>query len=116
MESEADTVRLRDVEKLDELAPDAVDLLDVVFRACPELDTVSFRSETSDGATDLATLVELLTDERHGKPLPALIEQRRIILHREYTLAAIRVRLVLPHRLDARLELVIVRVELQFGR
>ena len=42
MESEADTIHLRDVKKLDELVPDAVDLLDVVFRVCPELDTVSF--------------------------------------------------------------------------
>ena len=108
LEFEADTVRLRDIEELDELAPDAVDLLDVVLRPCPELDTIDFGAETNDCAADLVALVELLADERHRKPLPALIEQRRVILHREHPLAAIRVRLVLPHRLDARLEQVVV--------
>ena len=99
---------------LDELAHDAVDLLDVVFRACPELGTIDFRAETDNGPSDLVVLVELLTDERHRKPLPALIEQRRVVLHPEYPFAAIRVRLVLPHRLDARLEQVVVRIALQF--
>ena len=116
MEFEADAVRLRDIQELDELAPDAVDLLDVVLRPCPELDTIDFGAEANDCAADLVALVELLTDERHRKPLPALIEQRRVVLHREHPLAAIRVRLVLPHRLDARLEQVVVRVPLQFGR
>ena len=83
---------------LDELGHDAVDLLDVVFRACPELDTIDFRAETDNGAADLVALVELLTDERLCKLLPALIEQRRVVLHPEYPPAAFRVRLVLPHR------------------
>ena len=101
LEFEADAVCLRDVQELDKLAPDSVDLLDVVLRPCPELDTIDFRAKTDDGAADLVALVELLANKRHRKPLPALIEQRRVILHREYPLAAIRVRLVLPHRLDA---------------
>ena len=116
MEFEADTVRFRDVQELDELAPDAVHLLDVVFRPCPELNTVDLRAETHDRAADLVALVELLTNERHRKPLPALIEQRRVVLHREHPLPAVRIRLVLPHRLDARLEQVVVRVALQFRR
>ena len=104
LEFEADTIRFRDVQELDELAPDAVHLLDVVFRPRPELDTVHFRAETNHCATYLVAFVELLTDERHRKPLPALIEQRRVVLHREHPLPAVRIRLVLPHRLDARLE------------
>ena len=95
MELEADGVCLRDVEELDKLVPDAVDLLEVVFRACPELDTVDFRAETSNGTADLVALVELLTDERHGKPMPALIKQW-VILHCEHPLAAICICLV-PH-------------------
>jgi hypothetical protein len=116
LELKADAVRLRDVEELDELAPDTVDPLDVVLGACPELDAVDLRAETDDGAADLVALVELLADERHGEPLPALVEQRRVVLHCEHPLAAIRIRLVLPHRLDARLEQVVVRVTLQLGR
>ena len=50
MEFEADAVRLRDVEELDELAPDAADLLD---RACPKLNAVNFGAEADDGAADL---------------------------------------------------------------
>ena len=46
LEFEADAIRLRDVEELDELALDAADLLD---RACPELNAVNF----GDGAADL---------------------------------------------------------------
>ena len=95
LEFEANAVRLRDVEELDELAPDTVDLPDVVVRACPELRTVDFGAKTNDCAADLVALVEILTDERHRKLLPALIEQRRVVLHRGYPLAAIRVRLVL---------------------
>ena len=53
---------------------------------------------------DPVALVELLTDERHRKPLPALVEQRRVVLHREHPLSAVRIRLVLSHRLDARLK------------
>ena len=116
LEFEADAVRLRDVQELDELAPNAIHLLDVVFRSCPELDTVHFRAETDNGATDLVALVELLTDEHHGEPLPALIERRRVVFHREYPLPAVRIRLVLPNRLDARLEQVVVRVAIQFRR
>ena len=74
---EADAIHLRDVEELDKLASDAVDPLDAVFRgfrACPELDPIDFRAETDDGAADLVVLVELLTDERHGKPLKTLVE------------------------------------------
>ena len=40
LELEPDTVCLGDVEELDQLAPDAVDLLDVLLAACPELDAV----------------------------------------------------------------------------
>ena len=80
------------------------------------LDTVNLRAKTDNGATDLVALVELLTDKRHRKPLSTLIEQRRVVLHREHPLPAIRVRLVFPHRLDARLEQVVVRVAIQFGR
>ena len=94
MEFEADAVRFRDVEELDELAPDAVDFLDAVFRPCPELDTIHFRAETQHGAADLVALVELLTDECHRKPLSTPIEWRRVVLHREHLLPAIRVRLV----------------------
>ena len=88
---------------------------DIVFRECPELYMADFREETHDRAADLVALVELLTDERHRKPLPALVEHRRVVLHREHPLSAVRVRLVLPHRSDARLEQVVVRVALQFG-
>ena len=116
MKFKADAVRFRDVEKLDELAPDAVHLLDFVFRTCPELDTVDLRAETDNGATDLVTLVVLLADERHRELLPAPIEQRRVVLHREHPLSAVRIRLKLPHRLDARFEQVVFRVALQFRR
>ncbi len=116
LELEADAVRLRDIEELDKLAPDAVDLLDVVFRACPKLNTVNLGAETDDGAADLVALVELLANKRHGEPLPALVEQRRVVLHRQYPLAPIRVGLVFPHGLDARLEQVVVRVALELGR
>ena len=115
MEFEADTVSLRDVEERDEHTP-AIEFLDVIFRACPELDMINFRAEAEDGAADLVALVELLTHERHGKTLPALIEQRWVVLHREHLLAAVCVRLVLPHQLDARLEQVVVRVALEFRR
>ena len=115
LEFEADTIRFRDVQELDELAPDTVHLLDVVFRPCPELDTVDLRAETDNGAADLVALVELLTNERHRKPLPALIERRRVVVHRERPLPAIRLFLVLPHRFYAQLEQVVVRVRLQFG-
>ena len=50
MEFEADAVRLRDVEELDELALDAADLLD---RACPELNAVNFGAEADDGTADI---------------------------------------------------------------
>ena len=43
----------------------------------------------------------------------AVAEERRVVLHREHLLAAVRV--ILPHRLDGRLEQVVVRVALQFG-
>ena len=90
MEFEADAVCLRDVGELDELAPDAVHLLDVVFRVRPDLDTFDFQAETHDRNADLVALVELLlTDERHGKPLPALGEQRRVVPHREHPLSAV---------------------------
>ena len=116
LEFEPDPVRFGHVEELDELAPDTVDLLDLVLRARPELDAVDLRAQADDGAANLVALVELLTDERHGEPLPALVEQRRIVLHRQHPLPAVRVRLVLPHRLDPRLEQVVVRIALQFRR
>ena len=61
-----------------------------------------------------------LTLERRPTTAPqissAVAEERRVVLHREHPLAAVRVRLVLPHRLDARLEQVVVRAALQVGR
>lgn len=78
------------------------DLLDVVFRACPELNEVDFGAKTDDGVENLVALVQLLTDEHHGKPLLAIVGVHRGILHREHPLAAVRVRLVLSHRHDAR--------------
>lgn len=113
---EADPVRFGHIEELDELAPDTVDLLDVVLRAHPELDAVDLGTQADDRAADLVALVELLADERHGEPLPALVEQCGVVLHRQHPLAAVRVRLVLPHRLDARFEQVVVRVALKLGR
>ena len=79
------------------------------------MDAVDLGAQANDCAADLVALVELLADKRHGEPLPTLVEQRRVILHREYPLPAIRVRFVLPHRFDARLEQVVVRIALQFG-
>ena len=46
----------------------------------------------------------------------AVAEERRVVLHREHPLAAVHVRLILPHRLDVRLEQVVVRAALQFKR
>ena len=116
LEFEPDPVCLRHVEQLDELAPDTVHLLDVILRACPELNAIDLGAQADDRAADLVTFVELLADERHREPLPALVEQTRVVLHRQHPLAPVRVRLVLPHRLDARLEQVVVRVALQLGR
>ena len=114
MEFEADAVRLRDIEWLDELVPGCSPSrrrLSSVTRAVYG----RFSSGGSRPAADLVALVELLTNERHRKPLPALIEQHRVLLRREHPLPAVRIRLVLPHRLDARLEQVVVRVALKFG-
>jgi hypothetical protein len=113
---EPDTVRFGHIEELDKLAPNAVDLLDFVLRACPELNAVDLGAQANDCAAYLVAFVQLLTDERHGEPLPTLVEQRRVVFHREHPLATIRVRLVLPHRLDARLEQVVVGVALQLRR
>ena len=59
-----------------------------------------------------------LTLERRPTTAPqissAVGKERRVVLHREHLLAAVRV--ILPHRLDGRLEQVIVQVVLQFGR
>ena len=116
LEFEPYPIRFGHIEELDELAPNAVDLLDVVLRAHPELDAVDLGTQADDRATDLVALVELLADERHGEPLPTLVEQCRVVLHRQHPLAAVRVRFVLPHRLDARFEQVVVRVALKLGR
>ena len=80
------------------------------------MDPVDLGPQADDRATDLVALVEFLADEGHRQPLPALVEQRRVVLHRQHPLASVRVRLVLPHRLDPRLEQVVVRVALQLGR
>ena len=116
LEFEPDPVGFGDVEEFDEFAPDAVDLLDVFLRACPHLDAVNLGAQTDDRAADLVALVEFLANEGHAKPLPALVEQRRVVFHREHPLPTVRIRLVLPHRLDPRLEQVVVRVALQLGR
>lgn len=108
LELEPDSICLGDVEELDHLARDAVDLLHVVFRAHPELYAVDLAPQTDDRTADLVAVVEVLTDERHREPCPAAVEQLRVVLHREHPLAAVRVRLVLPHRFDARLEEVVV--------
>ena len=71
LEFEAGAVRLRYAEEVGQLAHDAVDILNVVFGACPELDAVDFRAETDDSAADIVTLFELLANERHCEPLPA---------------------------------------------
>ena len=93
----------------------AVDLLHVVLRARPELYAVDLAAQADDRAADLVALVEVLADERHREPRPAAVEQLRVVLHREHPLAAVRVRLVLPHRLDAGLEEVVVGVALALG-
>ena len=116
LEFEPNPVRFRHVEKFDQFTPDAINLLDVFLRACPELDPVDFGPQADDRATDLVALVEFLADESHRKPLPTLVEQRRVVLHREYPLASVRIRLILPHRLDPRLEQVVVRVAVELGR
>jgi len=112
LEFEPDPVCLGHVEEFDEFAPDAVDFLDVFLRACPKLDAINLRAQADDCAADLIALIEFLTHKGHSKPLPTLIEQRRIVLHRKHPLASVRIRLILPHRLDTRLEQMVVRIAL----
>jgi hypothetical protein len=54
LEFEPDPVRFRHVEKFDGFAFDAVDLLDIFLRACPELDPVNLGPQADDRTTDLA--------------------------------------------------------------
>jgi hypothetical protein len=82
-------------------------------RVRPESDAVDLGAQ-ADGTANLIALVELLSSESHGEPLPALVKQCQIVLHRQHPLPALRVCLVLPHRLDVRLEHVVVQVALQF--
>src|SRR5229473_5315022 len=112
LEFEPDPVRFGHIEEFDEFAPDAVDFLDVLLRACPKLDTVDLGAQTDDCAADLVALIEFLTNKGHSKPLPTLVEQRRVVFHSEHPFASVRIRLVLPHRLDTRLEQVVVRIAL----
>ena len=65
LELKTDAVRLGDVERLDHLARDAVDLLDVVLATRPELYAVDLAAQTDNGTADLVALVEVLADERH---------------------------------------------------
>ena len=116
LEFKPDPVRFRHVEKFDQFAPDTVDLLDVFLRACPELDPVDLGPQADDRATDLVALIEFLAHEGHCKPLPTLVEQRRVVFHREHPLASVCVRLILPHRLDPRLEQMVIRVAVELGR
>ena len=58
-------------------------------RAHPELDVVDLGVQADNCTTNLVTLVELLASECHGEPLPALVEQHQIILHRQHPLPAI---------------------------
>ena len=76
-------------------------MLDFLDRAGPELNAVSTLERRPTTAPQISSAVG---------------EERRVVLHREHPLAAVHVRLILPHRLDVRLEQVIVQVVLQFGR
>ena len=76
-------------------------MLDFLDRAGPELNAVSTLERRPTTAPQISSAVG---------------EERRVVLHREHPLAAVRVRDVFPHRLDVRLEKVVVQVVLQFGR
>lgn len=46
----------------------------------PESNAVNLRAQ-ADGTTNLIALVELLSSESHGEPLPVLVKQCQIVLH-----------------------------------
>jgi len=76
--------------ELDELTPNTI------LRAHPESDEVDRQVQADDGATNFVALVDVLADKHHDEPLPALIEQRWTVLHRQHPLPTIRIHLVLP--------------------
>ncbi len=58
-------------------------------QAHSELGVVNLRAQADNCTTNLIALIELLASKCHGEPLPALVEQRWIVLHRQHPLPTI---------------------------
>jgi hypothetical protein len=116
LELQADVIRLGDIEQLHQLFTDGIQPFHIVLASRPELYPIHLTSQADHGPTNLITLLDLFTHQRHRQEAPATIQQRRVVLHGKDPLAAFGIGLIFPHGLDPGLEEVVVRVALEFRR
>jgi hypothetical protein len=116
LEFEPDPVRFRHIEKFDELHP-----MPLTFSTSSFEHVQSWIRSTLDRRLTTAPQISLPLSS--SSPTRAIISHCQhwssnagLLFHREHPLASVRVRLILPHRLDPRLEQVAIRVAVELGR